>query len=224
LASVASPPESIAVNAAHLTAIMVKPFDGPRGLAALLSDKRFNALAIGPGCGVGESTKDLVAASLGSEAAVVFDADALTSFADNPGSLFSRLRPNCVLTPHAGEFERVFPGLLKAEASKLAAARTAARKAGCVVLLKGADTVIAAPDGRAAIDTNAPPWLATAGAGDVLTGMIAGLLAQGMSSFDAACAGAWIHGDAGNIAGIGLIAEDIPERLPEALRRLKNRA
>jgi hydroxyethylthiazole kinase-like uncharacterized protein yjeF len=222
LVSVASPPDAVGVNAAHLTAIMVKPFNGATGLSALLSDQRFNAIALGPGCGVGEATQDLVAAALASEAAVVLDADALTSFADDPAGLFSQLRPQCVLTPHAGEFERIFPGLLKAEPSKLAATREAARKAGCVVLLKGPDTVIAAPDGRAAINANAPPWLATAGAGDVLTGMIAGLLAQRMPAFDAACAGVWLHGEAANAAGLGLIAEDLPEKLPEVLRALKS--
>jgi hydroxyethylthiazole kinase-like uncharacterized protein yjeF len=222
LVSVASPPDAVGVNAAHLTAIMVKPFNGATGLSALLSDKRFNALALGPGCGVGEDTQDLVAAALASEAAVALDADALTSFSDNPAGLFSQLRAECVLTPHAGEFERIFPGLLKRGPSKLAATREAARKAGCVVVLKGPDTVIAAPDGRAAINANAPPWLATAGAGDVLTGMIAGLLAQGMRAFDAACAAAWLHGETANAAGIGLIAEDLPEKLPEVLRALKS--
>src|SRR5258706_3322800 len=222
LVSVASPMDAVGVNAAHLTAIMVKPFEGAMGLSALLADKRLNAVAIGPGCGVGERTQDLVAATLGSEAAVVLDADALTSFADNASGLFSQLRAQCVLTPQAGEFERIFPGLLKTEPSKLAAARAAARKAGCVVLLKGTDTVIAAPDGKDAINANAPPWLATAGAGDVLTGMIAGLLAQGMDAFDAACAAAWLHGEAANIAGIGLIAEDLPENLPEDLSAIKN--
>jgi NAD(P)H-hydrate epimerase len=218
LASIASPLGAVPVNAAHLTAIMVKPFEGGMGLSVLLADRRFNAVALGPGSGVGEGTKDLVAAALDSEAAVVLDADALTSFAANPSQLFAQLRPNCVLTPHAGEFERLFPGLLKTEPSKLLAARAAARISGSVVLLKGPDTVSAAPDGKAVINANAPPWLATAGAGDVLTGIIAGLLAQGMSAFDAACAAAWLHGEAASVVGLGLIAEDIPEALPEVLR------
>ncbi len=220
LVSVASPPDAIGVNAAHLTAIMVKPFDGPKGLSALLSDHRLNAVAIGPGCGVGTQTQDLVAAVLASGAAAVLDADALTSFSEDPGLLFRQLHGKSVLTPHEGECERIFPGLLGAAASRLQAAREAAAKAGCVVLLKGADTVIAAPSGQAAINSNAPPWLATAGAGDVLSGMIAGLLAEGMNAFDAACAAAWLHGEAATKFGPGLIAEDIPEMIPAVYREL----
>ena len=218
LVSVASPLDAVGVNAAQLTAIMVKPFDGAKGLSALLSDKRFNAVALGPGCGVGAPTQDLTAAALGSGAAVVLDADALTSFADDPAALFRQLHSQVVLTPHEGEFERIFPGVLSRAGSRFHAAREAASTAGCVVLLKGADTVVAAPDGIAAINPNAPPTLATAGAGDVLTGMIAGLAAQGMDVFHAANAAAWLHGDAANRYGLGLIAEDIPELLPVVLR------
>jgi NAD(P)H-hydrate epimerase len=220
LVSVASPLDAVAINAAHLTAIMVKPFDGAKGLSALLSDKRFNAVAIGPGSGVGAGTQDLVAAVLASGAAVVLDADAITSFADDPFALFRQLHAQVVLTPHEGEFERAFPELLKKTPSRLSAARAAAERAGCVVLLKGPDTVVAAPDGRAAINVNAPPWLATAGAGDVLGGMITGLMAQGMDAFDAANAAAWLHGEAANRFSVGLIAEDIPEQLPPLLRAL----
>lgn len=218
LVSVASPPDAVGVNAAHLTAIMVKPFDGPKGLSALLSDHRLNAAAIGPGCGVGAKTQDLVAAVLASGAAAVLDADALTSFSEDPGLLFRQLHAESVLTPHEGEFERIFPGCLGDAATRLDAAREAAAKAGCVVLLKGPDTVVAAPSGEAAINSNAPPWLATAGAGDVLSGMIAGLLAQGMTAFDAACAAAWLHGEAATKFGPGLIAEDIPEMVPAVYR------
>jgi NAD(P)H-hydrate epimerase len=248
LVSVASPLAAVGINAAHLTAIMVKPFDGATGLSALLSDRRFNAVALGPGLGTGAETQDLVAAALGSGAGVVLDADALTAFADNPKGLFGQMQAHCVLTPHAGEFERIFPGLLKRTASKLDAAHEAAAAAGCTMLLKGADTIIAAPPhpeqrepfllrqaqdedgsrvskgGRAAINANAPPSLATAGAGDVLTGMIVGLLAQGMNAFDAACAAVWLHGEAANRFGLGLIAEDIPEMLPAVLQALQQRA
>jgi len=220
LVSVASPPDAMAVNEAALTAIMVKPFAGAGGLADLLKDARYNGVVVGPGCGVSPATQDLVAAVLASRAAAVLDADALTAFKDEPSSLFSQLREPAVLTPHEGEFDRIFPGLLAKAQNRIEAARTAAATAKCAVLLKGPDTVIAAPDGRAAVNANAPAWLATAGSGDVLSGMIGGLLAQGMDSFDAACAGAWLHGEAANCFGIGLIAEDIPEMLPRALRAL----
>ena len=223
LVSVASPPGAVAVNAAHLTAIMVKAFDGAKGLSALLSDKRFNAIVLGPGAGVGNATQDLVAAALASSAAVVLDADALTSFADKPAGLFVQLRSRCVLTPHAGEFERLFPGVLAQGPTRLDAARHAAQSAKCVIVLKGPDTVIAASDGRAAINSNAPPWLASAGTGDVLAGMIVGLLAQGMDAFDAACAATWLHGEAATRFGVGLIAEDLPEELPHVLRSLHSR-
>ena len=222
LVSVASPLGAVAVNAAHLTAIMVKPFDGAEGLSALLIDKRFNAVVLGPGIGVGDATRDLVAAALGSSAAVVLDADALTSFADNPPGLFAQLHPRSVLTPHEGEFERLFPDVLANAPTRLDAARRAAQLARCVVVLKGPDTVIAAPDGRAAVNGNAPPWLATAGTGDVLAGMIGGLLAQKMEPFEASCAAVWLHSEAATRFGIGLIAEDLPEQLPQVLRSLRS--
>jgi hydroxyethylthiazole kinase-like uncharacterized protein yjeF len=219
LVSVASPPDAVGINAAHLTAIMVKPFEGVKGLSALLSDRRLNSVAIGPGCGIGGQTQDLVAATLASGAASVLDADALTSFADDPGLLFRQIHDRCVLTPHAGEFERVFPGYLSGKATRLEAARAAAATAGCVVLLKGPDTVVAASSGEAAINSNAPPYLATAGAGDVLTGMIAGLLSQGMGTFDAANAAVWLHGEAAQNFGPGLLAEDLPEQIPAILQK-----
>jgi ADP-dependent NAD(P)H-hydrate dehydratase / NAD(P)H-hydrate epimerase len=227
LVSIASPEQSVAVNAAHLTAIMVKPFGGARGLSDLLTDQRFNAVVIGPGLGVGGETRELVQEVLAGGAGVrktVLDADALSSFAGDPEALFNRLRPGAVvLTPHDGEFERLFPGLLKESGSKLQAARAAAEKAGAVVLLKGNDTVIARPDGWAAINANAPPTLATAGSGDVLAGMIGGLLAQGLEPGKAAAAAAWLHGDAAGRFGPGLIAEDIPVILPESLAALQDR-
>jgi len=223
LVSVAAQGDAVTANAAHLTAIMVKPFKGAEGLAKFLSDKRLNAVAIGPGLGVGKPTRSLVMAALKSGAATVLDADALTSFQDEPKALFAKIKHPAVMTPHEGEFERIFPGLLRKAKSKIEAARLAAARAHAVVLLKGNDTVIAAPDGTAAINTNAPPTLATAGAGDVLTGFIAGLLAQGMPAFEAACAGAWLHGDAAGRFGPGLIAEDLPEILPESLISLKDR-
>jgi len=220
LVTVASPPNAVMVNAAHLTAIMLQPFDGAEGLAKLLQDKRLNSIVIGPALGVGGETREMVMAALASGAACVLDADALTAFRDDPGALFARLHDRCVLTPHDGEFERLFPGLREDGDSKVTAVRAAAARAGCTVLLKGGDTLIAQPNGRAVINANAPAWLATAGAGDVLAGFIAGLLAQSVMGFDAACAGAWLHGDAAFRAGPGLISEDLPEFLPESLAAL----
>jgi len=222
LVSVASPLDAVPINAAHLTSIMVKPFSGAKGLTDLLSDKRFNAVVIGPGCGVGRQTQELVAAVLASGAATVLDADALTSFQDDPAVLFRLLREPCVLTPHEGEFERIFPGLLAKSQNKIEAACAAAAAAKCTVLLKGPDTVIAAPHGRAIVNSHAPPTLATAGSGDVLAGFIGGLMAQRLSSYKAAAAAAWLHGKAASRFGPGLISEDLPELLPAVLSQLKD--
>jgi NAD(P)H-hydrate epimerase len=223
LVSVASPLDAVPVNAAHLTAIMVKPFHGPDELADLLSDKRLDTVVMGPGLGVGFETRELVQTALLGPPwkKMVLDADALSSFAEDPEALFNRLRPGAaVLTPHEGEFERLFPGLLAETGNKLEAARIAAARCGAIVLLKGADTVIARPDGGATINANAPPTLATAGSGDVLSGLIGGLFAQGLEAGSAAAAACWLHGDAAARFGVGLIAEDIPEILPESLAAL----
>jgi hydroxyethylthiazole kinase-like uncharacterized protein yjeF len=222
LVSVASPPDAVEVNAVELTAIMVKPFDGAKGLASLLEDKRLNAVVLGPGAGVGTATREMVAAVLATEASIVLDADALTSFQDNPKALHQLLREQCVLTPHEGEFERIFPGLLKRSSTRIEAARSAAATARCTVLLKGADTVVASPDGRATINGHAPPELATAGSGDVLAGLIGGLMAQGVDSYKAAVMAVWLHGEAAFRFGPGLIAEDLPEQLPAVLTALKD--
>ncbi len=226
LVTIASPREALAVNAATNLAIMVRPVDGAAELAAFLGDRRLNAVALGPGIGVGEATCELVLAALAGERGVVLDADALTSFAGNPGrladALRSRAKRTAILTPHEGEFSRYF-GVLdeKTKAgSKLERASAAATLTGATVLLKGADTVVAAPDGRAAIASNAPAYLATAGAGDVLTGIAAGLLAQDMPAFEAACAAVWLHGEAASTFGPGLISEDLPEALPAVYRSL----
>lgn len=222
LVSVASPLDALSINAAALTAIMVKPFASASVLADLLKDERLNAVVIGPGCGTGRSTKELVAAVLTSKAATVLDADALTAFKDEPQVMLALLREPCVLTPHEGEFDRIFPGLLKKSQTKIEAARAAAAAAGCTILIKGPDTVIAAPDGRAIVSSHAPPALATAGSGDVLAGFIGGLMAQRVDSYKAAAMAAWLHGEAALRFGPGLIAEDLPEMLPAVLADLKD--
>jgi len=206
--TVLSPPSAVAVNAAHLEAIMLRAFESDAELieAADAAD----AVVIGPAAGVTPHTRARVSALARTGAALVLDADALTVFRDKPADLFKALDRDDVLTPHPGEFERVFPGLLKAGPHRIEAARQAAARAGAIVLLKGADTVIAAPDGRAAVNVAPAPWLATAGSGDVLAGFIAGLIAQGMDSFEAACAGSWIHAECARRLGPGLIAEDLP--------------
>lgn len=221
LVTVLSPRDALAENAAQLTAIMLAGADDGRAIAQCLQgkDQYRKVCVIGPAAGVGEATREKTMAVLASGAGAVLDADALTSFAENPQALFAALRPDDVLTPHDGEFARLFPDVDTA-GGKLAAVRAAAKKAGAVVVLKGPDTVIAAPDGTAAVNVNAPPELATAGSGDVLAGFIAGLTAQGMSGFAAAAAGTWFHGACAQAVGPGLIAEDLPEATPAVLRSL----
>jgi hydroxyethylthiazole kinase-like uncharacterized protein yjeF len=224
LVTLVSPRDALAVNAAALTAVMVRAIDTPDQFRDFLADKRLNACVIGPGAGIGGRTREFAEAVVGAGRAVVLDADALTSFADNPEPLFRVIKqsdsPQIVLTPHEGEFARLFKALPEQCSAKLERARFAAQQSGAVVLLKGADTVVASPDGRAAITANAPPWLATAGAGDALAGMIAGMLAQGVPAFEAACIGAWMHGEAAQEFGPGLIAEDLPDALPAVFRAL----
>jgi ADP-dependent NAD(P)H-hydrate dehydratase / NAD(P)H-hydrate epimerase len=231
LVTLASPPDAIAINAAHETAVMVAPFEGAAGLAAILSDRRRNTIAMGPGLGVGAASEALVSTVLSGALGavqprrVVLDADALTSFAGRASHLAALIKSQdaqAVMTPHDGEFSRLFKeeNAIAQAPSKLTKARKAAAFCGAVVVLKGADTVVAAPDGRAAIGYDLPPTLATAGSGDVLAGFITGLLAQGMSTFEAACCGVWLHGAAARAFGPGLIAEDLPEALPAALRDL----
>jgi hydroxyethylthiazole kinase-like uncharacterized protein yjeF len=226
LVTIASPREALAVNAAASLAVMVRPVDGAGELAAFLSDARRNAVVLGPGGGVGQLMREMVATALSGERAVVLDADAVTSFAEEPQALIAAIRARApsatVLTPHEGEFKALFAAVddMPKSGSKLERARAAAACTGAVVLLKGSDTVVAAPDGRAAITANAPPWLATAGAGDVLAGFVAGLLAQRMPVFEAAAAAVWLHGEVGAVVGPGLIAEDLPEALPQVYRQL----
>ncbi len=229
LVTLASPPDAVLVNAAHATAVMVAPFASLAEFAALLDDVRRNALLLGPGAGVGDATRAFVAAALGEPSAaaraIVLDADALTSFSGDAaglGALVARQRRATILTPHEGEFARLFRGRadVLAQPGKLARARAAAATLGAIIVLKGSDTVVAAPDGRASIGFDLPPNLATAGSGDVLAGFACGLLAQGMPAFEAASAAVWLHGAAARAFGPGLIAEDLPEALPGVLREL----
>jgi hydroxyethylthiazole kinase-like uncharacterized protein yjeF len=225
LVTIASPRAALVTHAAENVAIMVQPVDGAAELAEFLADKRRNAVVLGPGAGVGAGTRDMAVAAFASDAAVVLDADALTSFAGEAEVLRSLIRGkngDAVLTPHEGEFDRLFSQIetISNLHSKLEKARAAAEFVCALVILKGADTVIAAPDGRAAINANAPATLATAGSGDVLAGIVGGLLAQGMPAFEAAAAGVWLHAEAANAFGPGLISEDLPEQVPAVYRRL----
>jgi ADP-dependent NAD(P)H-hydrate dehydratase / NAD(P)H-hydrate epimerase len=216
LTTIAVPEIALPIYASALTSIMVKPLEALEDFTRLLDDRRFTALLIGPGAGVSEETRTRVLAMLRTGQPTVLDADAITVFEEDPPSLYRAIVGPCVLTPHDGEFRRLFdPG-----GDKLTRARAAARRSGAIIVLKGSDTVIAAPDGRAVINANAPPTLATAGAGDVLSGIVLGLLAQGMEPFLAATAAVWLHGAAAVEFGPGLMAEDLPDLLPGVLRSL----
>lgn len=211
------PPDAALVVAGAVEAIMVDAFETPDGLAALTGPMQ--SVVIGPAAGLDEATVANLKAIAGRDAALVVDADALTIFAGRADHLFALLSDRDVITPHEGEFERLFPDLLKH--GREPAATQAAVISGAVVVLKGSQTVIAAPDGRVVVQPPASPWLATAGSGDVLAGMIGGWLAQGMSAFDASCAAVWMHADAAARFGPGLIAEDLPEQIPHVLRSLR---
>ena len=210
------PPDAATVIAPAIEAVMLSPFSSMDALAALVQG--MNAVVIGPAAGITATTRVNVKALAGTGVAMVVDADGLTVFEDRPDDLFDVLDQDDVLTPHEGEFKRLFPDLL--HLGREAAAHAAARRSDAVVVLKGAATVIAAPDGRLAVNTNGIRWLATAGSGDVLAGMIGGLMAQRMDSFDAARAAVWMHADAARGFGPGLIAEDLPDRLPAVLAAL----
>ncbi|WP_375258872.1 NAD(P)H-hydrate dehydratase [Citreimonas sp.] len=231
LVSVCCEDAAVPEHAARLDAVMIKRANDADALGDLLEDPRLNALCVGPG--LGQGARALVPVALKARRGTVLDADALSAFSDDPAALFDLLHEDVVLTPHAGEFKRLFPDLADRLAetplqgpafSKVDAVRAAARRAGCVVILKGADTVIASPSGRCTVNSahydRAAPWLATAGTGDVLAGFVTGLLARGMQAFDAASAATWLHVEAARRFGPGLISEDLPDALPACLRDL----
>ncbi len=217
MVSIASPPSAAAIYAAAMPGVLVTPVARPVDFVSLLGDRRVSAILVGPGNGASVTTRAHALTALGTRQPVVLDADALNVFEGDAGALASSIRGPCVLTPHEGEFARLFGDL---QGSKLERARAAAALTGAIVVLKGADTIVAGPDGTASIAANAPPTLATAGAGDVLAGMILGLMGQGMAPFAAASASVWLHGAAAGAFGPGLIAEDLPEQLPAVLRGL----
>ncbi|MEM8748670.1 MAG: NAD(P)H-hydrate dehydratase [Pseudomonadota bacterium] len=231
LVTVLTPASAALVNAAHLTAVMLRKADHPQDIAATLNDQRFTAVVAGPGLGVGTRTRDKVQTVLESNCATVLDADALTSFSDDPDTLFAMIAereacdsesaPATVLTPHGGEFARLFGPV---DADKMQITARASERAGAIVVHKGSETVIASCERsggqRLAVNRHASPWLATAGTGDVLAGTIAGLLAQGMPGFEAACAGVWLHGDAAIRLGPAMTAEDMDHGLQAALAGL----
>jgi hydroxyethylthiazole kinase-like uncharacterized protein yjeF len=220
MVTVAAPEAALPIYAGDQPGLVTMPLAAPGDIAALVARRRIAALLLGPGAGVGQETRDLVVAALGTAKPCLLDADALTSFAGQADKLAAAIRAPVVVTPHEGEFLRLFPDLTP-DQGKLARARAAARRLNAVVLFKGADTVVAEPGGRAVVNDNAPPELASAGTGDVLGGITAALLGQGMSAFEAAAAAAWMHGAAGMRVGVGLIAEDLPEALPAILKELK---
>ncbi len=227
LVTVVAREQAALVHAAHLTSIMIRPAERIADFERILEDERLNCVVIGPAAGIGRETQERVIECLADERGVVLDADALMSFEDKPECLFEYIaESDCagrvVLTPHEGEFRRLFPDLYASGSTycKVERALLAAERSGATVVLKGADSVIAAPDGRSAINASGTPWLATAGSGDVLAGVIGGYLAQGLMGYEAAAKGAWVHGRAAEIAGAGLIAEDLVGHIPEVIEEL----
>lgn len=222
--TVSCPQSALPVYAAHLTAVMLRVHHDELDFARMLSDRRINTVALGPGNGVGELTRRFVVTSVQAGKCCVLDADALTSFSDAPSLLFHALAEahnTAILTPHQGEFERLFPELAaKTGQSRLHQAASAAKLSQAVVVLKGSDTVIASPDGQSRINTNAPPWLATAGSGDVLCGVIASLVAMGMPAYNAACAGVYLHAQAANQLRFPMTAEQLCVQVPDVIAQL----
>lgn len=223
MTAIAVPEIAFPIYASQLLSIMAKPYGTPEQLAALIGDNRVSAYLIGPGAGVTEDTAVTTLQMLRTGKSVVIDADALTSFAGRADRLTQSIAAPCVLTPHDGEFSRLLGVTPSLELSlRITQTQTAASQIGAVVLLKGAQTVIAAPNGRQVVNNNAPPTLATAGSGDVLAGIITGLLAQGMPAFEASAAAVWLHAEAATLFGPGLIAEDLPGLLTAAIRQCQH--
>lgn len=220
LVTIAAPASVWPIYAGAVTSVMVHPMRDSGMLDEILSDARINSIVVGPGAGISDLTRKQAMQALASKRAVVLDADAFSVFGTDPQSLFDAILGPCVLTPHEGEFNRIF----STTGGKLDRALKAACESGAVMVLKGSDTVVASPNGHAVINSNAPPELATGGTGDVLAGLIAGLMAQGMPAYEAACAGVWLHGAAASLFGPGLVSDDLPGLIPRVLRRLKRRA
>ena len=217
LTTIVVEPQALDVYAKHLESIMVRSIANIEQARTILADERISAVLIGPGLGVGDRTRSLVEAVLNASKPTVLDADALTSFADEPSRLFERLSPHCVLTPHEGEFARLF----STTGSRLERASAAARRSGAIIVLKGSETLIAHPNGTVVENPTASPHLATAGSGDALAGLIVSLLAQGMDALKAASAGVWVHSEIGRRLGIGLIADDMPDEVPPVRKALE---
>ncbi|HSI46031.1 MAG TPA: NAD(P)H-hydrate dehydratase [Methylophilus sp.] len=221
ITAIAVPENAFSIYASQLLSIMAKPYSSIADLHALIQDARVGALLIGPGAGNSTGTRQTTLTLLQTGKPVVIDADALSAFSRQTDKLSKAITATCVLTPHEGEFQRLFdikPAINLEE--RISQARQASAQTNAVILLKGANTVIAAPDGKVIVNEDAPPTLATAGAGDVLAGMITSFLAQGMPALEAAAAAAWIHSEAARLFGLGLIAEDLPELVPQVLEQL----
>ena len=216
LVSLACDPSSLMIYALALEAVMTKPVKTVADYATLINDRRVSAMVLGPGAGLNDRTLDMVITSLATQKPCVLDADGLSVFAPDPKGLFKSINGPCILTPHEGEFQRLFGVITDRHLD----AMRAAKASGAIIVLKGAETCIAAPDGRLIVNQAHAPQMATAGSGDVLAGIIGGLLAQGMTPFDAACAGVWIHAEAARTFGLGLIAEDLPDLIPAVLTGL----
>ena len=216
LTTIITPEVAFPIYASALTSIMVRPYKNSKDFRSLVCDSRISAFLIGPGAGVNEETRQHVLTILRTGKSVVLDADAISAFKNDSDKLKCAIDSKCVMTPHEGEFTRLFD----LGSDRVRSANNAASTSGAVIVLKGAETIIASPDGRYTVNRNAPPTLATAGSGDVLAGIITSLLAQGMEPFLAASAAVWIHGEAANLFGIGLIAEDLPQLLPKVLQKI----